>query len=129
MKFGRPHKLTVYKVPDVTAGDPFDLAEFEDYEIEHPSECKLVRDEILDCERYECSLAWNIDQVGLRWSLKYSGTPIKATGEYMIQSWVNTIRGFDFTETDGGISLVTKREWPRCWADEFNSCSCSTIPS
>jgi hypothetical protein len=109
--FGPVHKLIVYDVGEPY--EPLSTHEFEDYEIEHPPECKLVKRSICgnhpctcEYEEYDCAMSWNIEQCGLRWSLKYSGRAVTEPGEYQIQAWAETIRGFDFVEYDGGIGLV-----------------------
>jgi len=110
---GPVHKLIVHDVGSPYG--PFDTDEFTDWEIEHPPECKLVKRTICgvddstnacEYEVYDCAMQWNIEQGGLRWSLKYSGTEVTAPGEYSIVAWAETIRGFDFTEYDGGIALA-----------------------
>ena len=106
--FGPVHKLTVHKVGQPYG--PFDTSEFEDYEIEHPPECKTVHDDMLDCMRYECGVAYNVEGAGARWSLKYTGTPVTEPGEYRIQAWSEVYRGFDYAEHDGGIALVSEEE-------------------
>jgi hypothetical protein len=95
--YGPIHKLTVHEIGELD--EPFELNEFEDYDLEHPAECKYEDGE------YRCGVQWNLDSGGLRWTLKYSGTPVTEPGEYQIQAWAETYRGFDYTEYDGGIGL------------------------
>lgn len=96
---GPVHKLIVRDVGD---DDDFHTTEFEDYEIVHPDdEPEIPTDGI-----YRCAIDFNLDNVGLRFALQYTGTPVTEPGEYQIQAWAETIRGFDYTEYDGGIALV-----------------------
>jgi hypothetical protein len=97
---GPVHTLIVNEVGEQ------DESEFADYEIEHPAECKTEHDDMLDCERYVCAVAFNVDNVGLRWAMHYSGSAITEPGTYKIQAWAETYRGFDFVEHDSGIGLV-----------------------
>ncbi len=99
---GEPHTLTVTSVrlPD----GQFDDGDLE-YEIEHPSTCKLV-DHGYGLE-YACDIAYCIDNAGLAFSLRYSGTPITKSGTYRIQGWGNRIEipwcGYEY---DAGISVM-----------------------
>jgi hypothetical protein len=79
-------------------------SEFKDYEIVHPADDPEPSEE--NGLYYRCSIDFNIDNAGLRFSLKYTGTPITEPGVYQIQAWAETIHGFDYTEYDGGIGLV-----------------------
>lgn len=104
--YGPIHTLIVHVVGD--DDEPFHINDFEDCEIQHPAECKQVHDEVLDADRYECGVSFNLENVGLRFSLRYTGTPITEPGTYRIQAWAETIRGFDYTEYDGGIGVVER---------------------
>lgn len=96
--FGPIHKLIVHEVGE--DDEPFHINDFEDYEIEHPAECEYVD------TWYRCGVANNVDSAGCRFSLHYSGTPVTEPGEYQIQAWAETYRGFDYTEHDGGLALA-----------------------
>jgi hypothetical protein len=100
--FGPVHKLIVHEVGEPY--QPLSTAEFEDFEVIHPAECKYEDD------HYRCAVGWNIEQGGARWSLHYVGTPITTPGEYAIRAWAETYRGFDYTEHDGGIALTDSDE-------------------
>lgn len=97
--FGPIHKLIVLKVGDPYG--PLSTEEFKEYEIEHP-DCTYNE----KAERYDCGVAFNEAEGGVRWSLQYAGTPVTKPGEYAIRAWAETYRGFDYTEYDGGIALV-----------------------
>lgn len=95
--FGPVHKLIVREVGD---DDEFHVAEFEDYEVVHPSGCTA------EDGYWHCGVGHNMDNVGLRFSLRYTGTPVTTPGEYPIRAWAETYRGFEYTEYDGGIGIV-----------------------
>lgn len=104
--YGPVHTLIVRKVGD----PPYDRSntdEFELFRVVHPGECKAHFDEVFRCTEYDCGVGWNQREIGLRWSLAYSGCPITEPGTYQIQAWADTIRGFDYVEYDGGVGLVT----------------------
>jgi hypothetical protein len=107
--FGPIHKLIVHEVGD--DDEPFHVNDFEDCEIEHPAECK--REQARDSQGrftysyYCCGVQHNVENIGVRWSLRYSGTPVTKPGEYQIQAWAETYRGFEYTEYDGGLALVS----------------------
>lgn len=99
---GEPHTLTVSSVrlPE----SQFDDGELE-YEIEHPPTCNQIdRGGYLD---YECDIAYCIDNAGLEFSLRYSGTPITKPGTYRIQGWGNRSYipwcGYEY---DAGIGVM-----------------------
>lgn len=98
-EFGPIHKLIVHEVGEPYG--PLSTEEFEEYEIEHPG-CKYNP----DAERYDCGVAFNEQEGGVRWSLHYVGTPVNEPGEYQIQAWAETYRGFEYTEHDGGIAVI-----------------------
>lgn len=95
--FGPIHKLIVHTVGD--DDEPFHVNDFEDYEIEHPAECEC------DDGWYRCGVEHNVDNIGVRFSLRYSGTPVDQPGEYGITAWAETYRGFEYTEYDGGLAV------------------------
>lgn len=98
--FGPVHKLIVRNVGEPYG--PLSTDEFEDFEIEHPAECKFEP----EIEDYKCAVAYQIREGGARWPLHYVGTPIETPGAYQIQAWAETYCGFEYTEYDGGIALV-----------------------
>lgn len=97
--FGPIHKLIV-RSADEPYG-PLGTSEFADYEIVHPDECKYEHDQ------HKCGVGYYEYEGGVRWSLHYAGTPVTTPGEYQIQAWAEMYRGFEYTEYDGGIALVT----------------------
>lgn len=102
--YGPVHTLIVHDVGD--DDEPFHINEFADFEVIHPEECERYHDEVWDMERYRCGVGWNIDEGGLRWPLRYAGTPVTEPGTYQIQAWAETYKNFEGTEYDGGIGLV-----------------------
>lgn len=54
---------------------------------------------------YACATEEQVSNVGLEWSLEYSGTPVPDADFFWIQAWVEEIRGFDWTEYDGGVAV------------------------
>jgi hypothetical protein len=83
--------------------------EFEDCQIEHPVECNVAieGEGEMTYQYYDCAVDWNVNAAGLKFCLEYSDTPIAEPGTYRIQAWSETYHGFDYTEHDGGISVVT----------------------
>lgn len=101
-----PHKLIVRRVGDSDW-------DFEDYEIEHLPTCPhyVVSDAPEPYDIYQCDVGYEQANNGdVKWSLKYSGTPVTEPGEYWIAAWFETIRGFDYTEYDGGLHLLADEE-------------------
>lgn len=98
------HKMIVREVGEPYG--PLDTQDFEDYEIEHLPECKSHVDEY-DSVEYDCAIGFQARECGTRWSLRYAGTEVTVPGEYMICAWAETIRGYDYTEYDGGLYVVT----------------------
>lgn len=105
---GEPHTLVVRSVrpPD----GPFDDGEL-DYDIEHPPSCK--REDCGQPGRFEdmvwtCDVASTAGDVGLEFSLRYSGTPITEPGTYQVQGWGRKIYVPDYGayEYDGGVGVV-----------------------
>lgn len=97
--FGPVHKLIVHEVGDDDA--PYYINDFEDYEVEHTSECECSND-----GWWRCGVGNIVENVGVRFSLRYSGTPVIEPGEYHVQAWSVTYRGFDCTDYDGGIAVI-----------------------
>lgn len=86
--FGPVHTLLVREVGQRITRY-WDAEEFEDYEIEHPAECKPVP---LDDEwplgpSHDCAVAHTVNESGCRWSMAYSGCLINEPGTYQIQAW------------------------------------------
>jgi|SRR6185437_3052647 len=104
MKYGPVHKLIIYDVGSIELDKfGYPIGEFEDFEIEHPDTC------IYDPVNYfhtNCQIDWEMNNVGFRYSLHYSGARITEPGEYRIQAWNETIRYFEGEEHDGGIGLI-----------------------
>lgn len=104
---GEPHTLIVRSVspPD----GPFDDGEL-DYDIEHPPSCK--QEECGDKEHsymvWTCDVAETAGDVGLEYSLNYSGTPITEPGTYQIQGWGRKTYCHEYgaDEHDGGVAVV-----------------------
>lgn len=107
--FGPVHTLIVRVVGE---DDEFHTNDFEDFEVKHSPECKQWHDDNWDCDRYSCGVGENIENTGLRWSMRYSGCKITEPGTYKIQAWAETIRGFDYTEYDGGIGFADEDDRP-----------------
>ena len=102
--YGPVHRLIVREVGErITLY--WDADEFEDYEIGHPPQCKPSPPDEWAAPSHDCAVADQVWSTGCRWSLAYSGCLINEPGEYLIQAWAETIRGYDFTEYDGGIGL------------------------
>lgn len=109
--FGEPHILRVFSVdPPIK---PF-YDGVLDYEIDHPESCKLIEhtDGPISWSEYECDISWNLGNVGLEFSLNYSGTPIKEPGTYRIQAWGTktyywNAGGFEY---DTGIGVMEKTQ-------------------
>jgi hypothetical protein len=105
---GEPHTLTVHSVtpPD----GPFDDGEL-DYDLEHPPSCKQESyGEVgqFPLMAWTCDVAGIAEDIGLEYSLNYSGTPITEPGTYQIQGWgrkaYDHYNGAD--EYDGGVGVV-----------------------
>lgn len=97
---GEQHWLVVTTVDEPDAGpDPFGIAEFADYEILHP-DCPLDEHGM-----YFCDVGFQESNGGVRFSLRYSGTPVTEPGRYPIIAWHTTYRGFDYLEHDGGLAV------------------------
>ena len=79
---------------------PFSTDEFAEYDIEHPDDCPMENGE------YTCAVAMEQMNGCIRHSLRYSGTPVNQPGQYEIEPWFETYRGFDYTEYDAGVVLV-----------------------
>jgi hypothetical protein len=88
-------------------------------DIEHPVECprkfvrsyhRGLREPCDDSVEYECWLQYEIDNAGLFEGLAYSGTPVTAPGRYLIAAWHEEIRGFEWTEHDGGITVLEEED-------------------
>lgn len=94
------HWLVVSKVDIDGSDNSFGIDEFDDYEIEHPEDCPRDED-----GGYVCSVGWQEYNGGVRFSLRYSGTPVDKPGRYPIVSWNETYRGFDYVEHDGGLAI------------------------
>ena len=110
--YGEPHTLTVHSVtpPD----GEFDDGEL-DYEIGHPPSCKQEERgwEGHTSMVWTCDVAEQAGDVGLPFTLRYSGTPITEPGTYQIQSWGRKIPVWDAIdgyEYDGGVGLVDPEE-------------------
>lgn len=105
--YGPIHKLIIHEVGE--DDEPFHVNDFADYEVEHPVECKREQDRDtrgrFAYAYYRCGVQHNLDNIGTRFSLSYSGTPVTEPGEYQIQAWAETYRGFEYTEYDGGLAL------------------------
>lgn len=101
--FGEPHTLIVTEV--TLPEGQFDDGTME-YEIEHPPTCKM--EDRCGYFAYTCDIAFNIDAVGLPFSLRYSGTPITEPGTYRIQGWGRKtyVREAWAYEYDGGIGVM-----------------------
>jgi hypothetical protein len=102
-----PHVLIVRDV-----GEPytaFSCHEWEDWEIIHHDNC-LTRTHDVEWNEpfvdYTCAVGYESFMTGVRWSLKYSGTPIEKPGRYLIDTWHDTIKGYGWTEYDGGLYIV-----------------------
>lgn len=57
---------------------------------------------------YACDIQWNIENAGLAFCLRYSGTPIAEPGTYRIQGWGNKRYVWDAWayEYDSGIGVM-----------------------
>jgi len=104
---GEPHTLIVRSVrpPD----GPFDDGEL-DYDIEHPPSCK--QEESGDGEHsymvWTCDVAGHAGDVGLEFSLRYTGTPVTEPGTYRIQGWGRKtyVPDYGAYEYDGGVGVI-----------------------
>ncbi len=105
--FGEPHTLVVTSVTPPEG--QWDDGEME-YEIEHPPSCKTrtVGEGEHSYTEWVCDVAFQIDQAGLPWALRYSGTPITEPGTYRIQTWGNRHYIYDAWayEYDGSIGVM-----------------------
>lgn len=102
--FGPVHTLIVRDVGEPYG--PLDTHEFECYEIVHSVECPQRYNEHYRCWEYTCVVGEYERECGVRWSLKYVGTPVNQRGAYRIQAWAEKYVSFEFTEYDGGIAVV-----------------------
>lgn len=106
---GDIHVLTVHAVrPPLSQFDDGEL----DCDIEHPPTCKKE-----DCGYpgvtvmiYTCDVAQADGDVGLAYSLRYSGTPVNEPGTYRIRGWGRKYRTELGYEYDGGVGIVTEDE-------------------
>lgn len=102
---GDVHTLIVHSVDDpVSQSDPGEL----EYDLEHAPSCKQE-----DCgydgktvTAWTCDVAENEGDVGLAWSLWYSGTPITEPGTYRIRSWGRKYSTEIGDEYDSGVVVV-----------------------
>lgn len=102
------HVLVVLDAGEPYTG-PLDSHDWADWEIEHPDDCPTEQIDLGDGEiatEYRCAVGYQVDAIGARWSLRYSGCPVDAPGRYPITTWHEVLRGFDYTEHDGGLCLV-----------------------
>lgn len=102
---GPAHLLIVRSVGEPYG--PLSTDEFEDWEIVHPPECPTRQQWMHDIQwtAYECGVGYQVESIGIRWSLHYSGTPVTKPGRYLIEAWHEVLRGFDWTEHDAGVVL------------------------
>lgn len=109
--YRRPHVLVVRNVGE-PYGD-FSTDEFADYEVEHHADCPTEMVTGYKGEEpytiHNCGVGFEEREGGsLRWSLKYSGTPIENPGRYLIEPWFESYYVWDYGcyEHDGGVALV-----------------------
>ena len=94
---GDVHTLIVHSVDEPFGeGDAGDL----DYNIEHPPSCK----------QQECDVAQAEEDVGLAWSLQYSGTPVTEPGTYRIRGWGRRYPTELGDEYDGGVRVMQESD-------------------
>lgn len=104
---GEPHTLIVHSVtlPD----GPLDDGSLE-YDIEHPASCKQEErgPEGYTYSVWTCDVAGYADDIGLPFTLRYSGTPITEPGSYRIQGWGRKTYCHDYGayEYDGGVGVM-----------------------
>lgn len=106
--FGEPHTLIVRSVRLPDPKVQFDDGDLE-YEIVHPQSCKQEERDYGDrgYMYYTCDVAQNVGDVGLEFTLNYSGTPITEPGTYRIQGWGSKTYYWDSGyEYDGGVGLM-----------------------
>ncbi len=102
---GETHTLIVHSVHQPHG--PFDDGCL-DCDIEHPPSCKEERvgEGENSYTQWTCDVAATAGDVGLPFSLRYSGTPVTEPGTYRIQAWgvkYWTELGYEY---DGGVAVV-----------------------
>lgn len=106
--FGKdPHVLIVHK-----AGEPYgplSIHDWEQWEVVHHKDCPKALDHYfwettIWC--YSCWMGEEVSENGLRHSLRYSGTPVDDPGIYLIDTWAEIYKGYEYTEYDSGVSIV-----------------------
>ena len=104
---GEPHTLIVRSATP-PAGQ-FDDGELE-CDIEHPPSCEQEArgNGEHSYTTYTCDVAQTAGDVGLPFSLRYSGTPVTEPGTYRIQGWGRKTYYHEYGayEYDGGIGVM-----------------------
>jgi hypothetical protein len=106
---GDIHTLTVHSVTLPEPGDLFSDGEL-DYDIGHPSSCEEVAEEWnggVTVMQWTCDVAATAGDVGLPFSLRYSGTPVTQPGKYRIRCWGAKyyVPDYGCYEYDGGVVI------------------------
>jgi hypothetical protein len=105
--YGEPHTLIVHSV--TPPAGPFDDGEI-DCDIEHPPSCQEEThgEGAHSYTTYTCDVAETAGDIGLPFSLRYSGTPVTEPGTYRIQGWGRKTYYHEHGayEYDGGIGLM-----------------------
>lgn len=85
--------------------DLFDMHDWEDWEIVHPPGCPTT--DYFWGTDYSCPVG-EYSRESMRWTLRYSGTPIDEPGEYKIQAWarVHPSGPWGPAEYDGGLVVA-----------------------
>lgn len=106
---GDPHVLVLYAYEPPAPGDVFSDGEMQ-FDIEHPPTCALGQEEDPYGEgltSWTCDVQDDLDNVGVPFTLKYSGTSITEPGRYRVQSWKRRIHIYEYGwEYDGGIGVL-----------------------
>jgi hypothetical protein len=89
---------------------PLSTHDWADWEIEHfddcPSEVIGEDDAGNPFTAWRCPVGGQEESCGVRWSLRYSGTPVEKPGRYLIETWSEVQRGYGWTEYDNGLRLA-----------------------
>jgi hypothetical protein len=126
----RPHVLIVRDAGEPYTG-PLSNHEWADWDVEHFDDCpteKLFEHDGAPCFAYRCGVGAHLDELGCRWSLRYSGTPVDAPGRYLIEPWHEVMRGFDWTEHDAGLRLSDEQPNPAEFWRQWGAYAFRTAP-